>query len=147
MRLAGLARGGWLTQVSEDAYDSGVVGLTRVGPLGGVPGASKLVRVYVRDLVTHDGGAVLTLRWEATGPGGGLFPALDADITLSPVSEQESRLTLDGAYRPPLASLGAGLDRVILHRVAAPTMRTLLEQIADGIMAPGVPEPNAEVAD
>jgi len=146
-RLAGLARAGWLTQVSEDAYDSGVVGLTRVGPLGSVPMASKLVRVHVRDLVTHDSCAVLTLRWEATGPGGGLFPALDADITLAPVSEQESRLTLNGAYRPPLASLGAGLDRAILHRVATPTIRALLGQIADGIRAPGDAAPGTEVAD
>ncbi len=129
-RLAGLTRSGWLTGASAGAYDSGLVGLLRVGPLGDVRGASKLVRVYVRDLVRRDDCAVLTLRWEATGAGGALFPALDADITLSPVTPGSARLTLNGAYRPPLAGLGAGLDRAILNRVAAATVRALLNQIA-----------------
>lgn len=129
-RLAGLTRSGWLTGASEGAYDSGLVGLLRVGPLGDVRGASKLVRVYVRDLVRKDDSAVLTLRWEATGAGGAMFPALDADITLTSAGENLARLTLDGAYRPPLAALGAGLDRAILNRVATATVRTLLGQIA-----------------
>ena len=77
--------------------------------------------------------AVLTLRWEATGASGALFPALDADITLTPAGPDSSLLTLDGAYRPPLAALGAGLDRAILHRVATPTARSLLSQIAESI--------------
>lgn len=129
-RLAGLGRSGWLTGASEGAYDSGLVGLLRVGPFGDVPGASKLVRVYVRDLVRRDDSAVLTLRWEVVGAGGGLFPALDADITLSPLPDGTSKLVLNGAYRPPLSVLGAGLDRAILNRVASATVRALLSQIA-----------------
>lgn len=138
--LAGLTRlagGGWLTEASEDAYESGLVGLTRVGPLGDVPGMSKLVQVYARDVQIRDGRAVLTLRWEATGPTGGLFPALDADITLTPAGNGQSRLTLDGAYRPPFAALGAGLDKLVLHRVATPTAKSLLNQLAAAIAEPG----------
>jgi hypothetical protein len=74
---------------------------------------------------------VLTLRWEATGFGGGLFPALDADITLSPAGSQECTLAIDGAYRPPLAALGASLDKVLLHRVAQSTVRSLLRRVAE----------------
>jgi hypothetical protein len=37
----------------------------------------------------------------ATGPGGKLFPALDADIWLTPAGEYSARLSLAGAYRPP----------------------------------------------
>lgn len=132
-RLATLPHEGWLTQASADAYDSGLTGLARVGPRGDVRGMSKLVRVYARDLRTRDHDAVLTLRWEATGVSGVLFPALDADITLSRAGQDTSLLTLDGAYRPPLAALGAGLDRVILHRVATPTVKSLLSQIAESI--------------
>ena len=83
---------------------------------------------------------MLTLRWEATGPGGALFPTLDADITLTPAGPDTSLLTLDGAYRPPLAALGASLDRTILNRVATPTGRSLLSQIAESISAAG-PQP------
>lgn len=131
-----MASDGWLTEISEDAYDSGLSGLIRVGPLGDVPGMSKLVRVYVRELRTRQDSAVLTFRWEATGPTGGLFPALDADITLTSAGQDTSLLTLNGAYRPPLAALGAGLDKMILGRVATPTVRSLLGRVADVISAP-----------
>jgi hypothetical protein len=136
-RLANLAHHGSLTSVSEGAYGDGLAGLIRVGPIGAVPGVSKLVEVCFRDLVTHDDTALLTVRWEATGPGGGLFPALDADITLSPAGARATRLTLAGAYRPPLAGLGAGLDRAILHRVATATIRSLLSRMADALADPG----------
>jgi hypothetical protein len=119
--------------VSADAYHAGLVKLIRVGPLGSVPWISKLVRVYTRDLVSRDGTAVLTVRWEATGSAGGLFPALDADITLSPDGKDTSRLTLDGVYRAPLGGVGAGLDRVMLNRIAAATGRSLLSRISDAI--------------
>jgi len=141
-RLAALADGGWLTEASARAYDDGfggTEGLARVGPFGDVPGVSKLVRVMARDLVRHDGRAVLTLRWQATGSGGRLFPALDADITLMPDGAQASLLTLDGAYRPPLAGVGAGLDRAVLNRIATRTAAALLRQIAGAIGPDGCP--------
>jgi hypothetical protein len=51
--LAGLARGGRLTGVSQAAYGDGLTGLARVDPLGEVPGVSKLVQVQVLDVVTR----------------------------------------------------------------------------------------------
>lgn len=77
--------------------------------------------------------AGLALRWEAIGPGGELLPVLDADITLSPSARQATLLTLAGVCRPPLGSLGAGLDRAILHRVAAATIRNFINGVAAGI--------------
>jgi hypothetical protein len=128
--LSELARGCRLTEASAAAYESSLIGEFRVGPAGDVPGMSKLVRVYAREPVLRDGCAVLTLRWEATGPGGRLFPALDADLTLTAVDGNSSRLTMDGAYRPPLAALGIGLDKAILNRIANATARSLLTTIA-----------------
>ena len=57
------------------------------------------------------------------GPGSRLFPVLDADLTLTPAAEHAALLTLAGTYRPPLGSLGAGPDRLLLHRVAEATVR------------------------
>ncbi len=51
--LADLARGGLLIGVSQGAYGDGLTGLARVGPLGEVPGVSKLVEVHVLDVVTR----------------------------------------------------------------------------------------------
>jgi hypothetical protein len=138
-RLANLARGGPLTRASEAAYGDGLTGLVRVGPLGAAPGMSKLVEVDFLEVVTCGESAVLALRWQATGPGGGLFPALDADMSLTPAGEHSTRLSLAGVYRPPLAGLGAGLDRAVFHKVADATARSLLARVADALARPQEP--------
>jgi len=94
------------------------------------PGFSKLVRVQVRELPWTDVSAGLAVRWEATGPAGGLFPVLDADIRLAPVGAHATVLTIAGAYRPPLGSVGKALDRALLHRVASATIREFVAQAA-----------------
>lgn len=135
-RLVNVTRGGLLTGVSQGAYGDGLTGLLRVGPAAAVLGMSKLVEVHFQDVVTRGESAMLALRWEATGPGGKLFPALDADIVLTPAGEHATRLSLAGAYRPPLGAVGAGLDRAILHKVAGATVRSLLTRIADALARP-----------
>jgi hypothetical protein len=134
--LVSVIRGGALLTASQDAYGEGVVGLARVGPVDSVPGLSRLVEVKFREPVTHGDSVVVALRWEAVGPGSGLFPALDADITLARAGENATSLRLDGAYRPPLGVLGAGLDRAILHQVATATIRGFLDRLGETIAHP-----------
>jgi hypothetical protein len=131
-RLTDLIRSELLRSASEDAYGAGITGLARVGPLG----LGKVVRVHVRPLAETGGHAGLAIRWEATGPGGGLFPALDADITLVRTG-QTTLLVLAGVYRPPLGPLGVALDRAALHGVAAATVRNFLGRLAASITSPG----------
>lgn len=136
-RLAQLADSGVLISTSEDAYDHERAHVMRVGPVG----LSKLVRVQVCELAWAGDSAGLAIRWEATGPGGALFPVLDADIRLVPAGEHVTRLTMAGSYRPPLGTLGEALDRAILHRVATSTIRGFLAQVAARIGGrPGVAE-------
>ncbi len=137
-RLAALAHSGSLLTAAQAASDGagasdGSLGLARVGPLGPVRGLSRVVEVQFGDLAAHAESAQLALRWEAVGPGGGLFPALDADITLARVDDQATTLTLTGVYRPPLGNVGAGLDQAILHRVAVATIRDFLGRISAAI--------------
>ena len=82
---------------------------------------------------------MLALRWQATGPGGGLFPALDADIWLTPAREHSARLSLAGVCRPPLGAPGTGMDRAVFHRVADATARSLLARVADVLARPRDP--------
>jgi hypothetical protein len=131
--LMRLTHGGWLSDVSDGAYADGLAGLVRVGPFGRMFGTAKLVRVLLLDPVDRDGTLTLVLRWEATGVMGRLFPVLDANITLMAAGEDTSQLTLAGAYRPPLAAVGEGLDRVLLHRAASATVRSLLKRMAQTI--------------
>jgi hypothetical protein len=133
-RLARLGESDGLLGTSEGAY----TGLARVGPAG----VSKLVRVQVRELSWTDRSAGLALRWEATGAGGGLFPVLDADLRLAPDGERGTVLTMTGVYRPPLGSLGEALDRAILNRVAAATIRTFVARVAAQLTGQSGPVPN-----
>jgi hypothetical protein len=55
LRLGLLARGGGLRALSETVYNDGVEYLLRVGPLGAVPGASRLVRVRFTELAAEKG--------------------------------------------------------------------------------------------
>jgi hypothetical protein len=125
-RLMSLAEAGALLGPSEDAYDHEAEGLTRVG----IPGLSKLVRVQIRDLASTEESVGLAIRWEASGPGGGLFPVLDADIRLARAGARAAVLAVAGVYRPPLGPLGQALDRAILHRAAAATIRGFVIQVA-----------------
>jgi hypothetical protein len=133
-RLANLAHGGLLHRASESAY-KWVADQTQVGPLG-PPGMSRLVKVQFRHLATHEDSASWALRWEVTGTKGALLPVLDADITLTRTGDQATVLAVSGAYRPPLGSLGAGLDRAIMHLVAEATIRAFTRQIGDAIVNP-----------
>jgi len=137
-RLAALVQSGSLLTAAQAASDravdgDGSIGHARVGPLGPVRGLSRVVEVQFGELVTHEESAQLALRWEAAGPGGGLFPALDADIMLTRLDERATTLTLTGVYRPPLGSVGAGLDQAILRRVAVATIRDFLGRVGGAI--------------
>lgn len=138
-RLADLAHSGSLLTAAQAATGDEAPYQARVGPLGPVRGLSRVVQVQFRDLVARGDSAQLALRWEAAGVGGSLFPALDADITLSPVDSQATMLTLTGVYRPPFGSVGAGLDQALLHRLAAATIRDFLGRVGDAIASPGAP--------
>jgi len=98
-RLDLLVRRVWLRALSETVHDGGTEYLLRVGPLGTVPGVSRLVRIRFTEPIRHDRTMSVGLRWEATGVTGGLFPALDADIRVSDDGGQAARVTLTGSCR------------------------------------------------
>ena len=135
-RLTGLTRAGWLLSASRGAYGEGISSLAQSGPPGSVPGMFRLVRVHFRDLVARSDSANLALRWEVIGPGGQLFPALDADISLSPAGEHATAVTLAGVYRPPPGSPSNGLDQVIWRRIAIATVRAFLGRLARALAVP-----------
>jgi len=135
-RFLRLAHGDWLDAPSRDAYSDGLVGEVRVGPLGSVPGMSKLVRVSLLDPVPHEDMVLVPIRWEATGRMGRLFPVLDANLTVGTDAQGRAELRITGAYRPPLDGLGEGLDQAVLHRVAGATLRSLLRRVAATLGGP-----------
>ena len=141
-RFLEMAHADWLDGLSQDAYADGMAGEVRVGPFGSVPGVSKQVRVSLLDPVPRDDMVLVPIRWEATGRLGRLFPLLDANLVLTPDDRGRAVLRITGVYRPPLAGLGEELDRAVLHRVAAATIKSLLRRIAAPLAGPA-----AEAAD
>jgi hypothetical protein len=137
-RLARLLHGGWLTQASDDAYQLSADDLLRVGPLGDRPGTSRLVRVQFTDPAYRDDEMRVGLRWEAVGVTGALFPVLDADIVLTADGER-TRVCLTGTYRPPLGALGAGLDRLLLRKVASATIAAFLTGLCGALLSAAGP--------
>lgn len=147
-RLANLLHGGALITYSTDCYEQGMTSLARVGPLVPPPGVSKLVEAQFGELVLRGDSARLALRWHATRPGGGLFPALDADLELTALGQDTAMLRLEGAYRQPPGKAGGAQDPAALRRVAAATIQAFIRRVADAIVHPaGASVPGQEGVD
>lgn len=146
-RLTHFVNRGALRTASETAYTDGLEAGLRVGPFGGLRGLSKLVRVRFAEPVQRDRLITMPMRWQTTGPAGELFPVMDADLTLINDGESQTRIRLDGSYRPPFGRAGTALDRAVMSRLAEATIRSLVEGIADAVADPA-PElqPGREVA-
>jgi hypothetical protein len=125
-RLAAAVCQGSLGRASESAYGDGLAELIRSDHAGAARQMPELAEVRCRELVAHGESAVLTLRWEACLPGGKLFPALDADITLVPVGGEVTQFSLAGVYRPPREWPSADPGPRIWRRAAAVTIRYFL---------------------
>lgn len=123
-----LADGGLVAE-SRRAVDDGLVFLMPVGPRGSHGPAREVV---VRLLAGRPVGDsfVVPLRWEARGPTGRLFPALDANLELTATDPDASRLSIIGRYEPPLGRLGATIDRAGMSKVVSATMTALLGEVA-----------------
>jgi hypothetical protein len=127
-----------LAGVSRRAYAEGITSLHPTAdtwtPLHRAAPQPELVEVQTRELVTRDGTAILALRWQAWDPAGGIFPALDADLTLVP-DPPATLLKLAGAYRPPPGNAAARLDRAVVHQAASATIASFLSRIAEALAA------------
>lgn len=135
-RLASIVTGSGLYRASYAAYSRGLDALIRVGPFGDAPLMSKLVAVRFLEPVEREGVTTVGLRWEATAPAAGLFPALDANLTLTSDGEDRTHLAVTGTYRVPVGRAGAVLDKALLHRLATMTVAALLTELADAITSP-----------
>ena len=125
-----------LNGAAEAAFEGGLETFMRVGPFGGTPGLSRLVQVRVLEPVRWADKTIVPMRWQATGVTGEFFPALDADLVLTPEGESATRVELVGIYRPPLGRVGMALDRAVMKRVAEATLRSLVERAAAALATP-----------
>jgi hypothetical protein len=124
-----------LQHATDDAADqAGTLSRTLHVALGGME-VSKDVRIEVGDFQPVEVlRSVVPLRWHAEA-GRLLFPELTATLEVSAVvlDPPLTQITVDGSYEPPLGVLGAGADRLLLHRLAEATVHRFTNEVADAV--------------
>lgn len=119
----------------DDVASSALVAPEPMYLRAGAGPLSKRVRVDRLPDYARDDARVFPVRWSASGPTEHWFPVLDADLEVVPGEDSGTQLRLTGAYRPPFGSVGQTLDRLVLNRIAALTIRTFLTRVADELVA------------
>ena len=71
----------------------------------------------------------IPLSWKATRAPG-LFPSMEAVLSVYALSKDETQLDLRGLYRPPLGALGAAVDTIALGRLADASVHRFVADIA-----------------
>ena len=72
---------------------------------------------------------VVPLRWDGDRSER-LFPSLDADLEIAPLSADRTQLAISARYVPPLGVVGRAIDRAMLFRVAEATLKDFLDRVA-----------------
>ena len=117
---------------ADVAYREGEELRALVGP--GAGGVAKEVRLEIGIAEIHRSGLIYPVGWSATGAEL-LFPRLSAELKLSHVGRNRTKITLDGTYQPPLGTLGKAVDRVLLRGVAESTVKAWIDRMAAALTA------------
>ena len=72
---------------------------------------------------------VINLRWNAARAAA-LFPSMEAELIVYPLSKDETQIELHGRYTPPLGTVGSALDSLIGHRVADASVHRFVTDVA-----------------
>jgi hypothetical protein len=93
----------------------------------------KIEVASIDELTSGPGGRIpttcLKLRWKAARAAA-LFPAMEAELFVYPLSSGETQLDLHGHYRPPLGALGSAIDSLVLHRIAEASVHRFVTDVA-----------------
>ena len=94
---------------------------------------AKNIRIAVRsrtEIETQAGRKMtLLLHWQAA-ENAGLFPSMNAQLDLYPLSSTETQLDFYGEYEPPLGLMGKAIDAIIGHRIAEASVHQFVQEVA-----------------
>ena len=71
----------------------------------------------------------IPIRWEASNRPH-LFPLMDAELSIYPLTPTETQLDFLGRYQPPLGVLGGAIDAVAGHRIAEASVHRFVSDVA-----------------
>ena len=79
--------------------------------------------------IGRTGTTFIKLRWNAARAAA-LFPSMEAELIVYPLSKNETQIELHGRYTPPLGAVGSALDSLIGHRVADASVHRFVTDVA-----------------
>ena len=127
---------GELRHTLEDSagvvYREGEELRAKVGP--SVGGYAKEVKLVIGSAEIRRTGLVYPISWTATGAQA-LFPKLTGELVLSHLGPEQTKLSLEATYQPPMGPLGRVVDRVVLGRFAELTVKNWVDQLAEALIS------------
>lgn len=102
-----------------------------VGP--GVAGVTAAVELEVGEPIRFTESLSIPIAWRAANAEK-LFPHMEAEIVITPLTHSVTHLTFRGSYTPPFDSFGELLDRLAMHRIAEATVRNFMERLAGAVI-------------
>jgi len=76
----------------------------------------------------------VALAWKAAR-NVGLFPSMEAILSVYPLSRTETQLDLLGHYLPPFGAIGSAIDALVGHRVAQASVLRFVQDVAASLEA------------
>jgi hypothetical protein len=71
----------------------------------------------------------IPIEWSAAQRAA-LFPIMDAELSVYPLTATETQLDFLGRYEPPLGIVGGALDAMVGHRIAEASVHRLVADVA-----------------
>lgn len=72
----------------------------------------------------------LLLEWEATTMPG-LFPFMNAELSVYPLTATETQLDFLGHYEPPLGAFGKAINAMVGYRIAEASIHRFISEVAE----------------
>lgn len=130
-----------LEEWADIAYRDGEELRASVGPAD--HSYAKEIRLQIGMAEIRRAGLTYPVTWTATHAGA-LFPKLSADLILTHVGRDKTKLCLEGTYDPPLGPVGRALDRVALKNVAEATIQDWVDRVAVAVSMSNTLSPDGQ---
>ena len=88
------------------------------------------IKSYVDVESAHERKLSIRLDWKAADSSR-LFPIMEAQLDVYPITGTETQLDFNGEYQPPLGILGKAIDGVIGNRIAKASVHHFVSEVAE----------------
>lgn len=120
-----LAMASGLSRSAGVAYRNGEALLATLSGPGMV---AKTVTLELGEPIHRADSTAMPLSWWATGTPG-LFPTMEAELSVAAMGPDMTQVTFQGTYKPPLGIVGQVLDRTLLHRFAESSVKDFVDRV------------------